>query len=370
MAEDRSRFAPFPGADTSLAAVFALLFGLIPFVPGAGLVAIVLGVFGLRAVAQGRPGKGMAIAGIVLGAFGTVFCCGPIGVFSWLITSSPSSSDTMAIYELDLATKRERLVVDLPGLDTCPVYLADGRAIVFEHGEPGTARLFAPGETDLYVSSSTGSATKLTSLAGAEHSPKLSPRTGDILFIHRAEDGRAVVGRIAPDGSSDAEWFDGTATQEHLLDAEWHPDERALAITRNKSLGSALRLHWFDLDTQTYERVTATEGLGDTSETDPVWTADGFFFAFRSEIILIKPDANELHTVLDRIDVSQMFYRDGRHLIIVNERYDRKAGLYEATLRNDRLDLTPLVLNDDIDGCADVSPDVSRVVYSRLTPPS
>lgn len=364
MADDRLRFGPFPGANTSLTAVFALLFGLLPFVPGAGLVAIAFGIVGLRAVRPGRPGKGMAIAGIVLGGFGTVLCCGPIAVFAWLASSFGSNQESMAIYEIDVATKREKLVVDLPGLDMCPVYLADGRSIVFEHAEPGGGRFLGRGDTDLYVLNTSGTPAKLTSLAGAEHSATLSPLTGDVAFVHTADDGRAVVGRIAL-GAGEPEWLDATETREHLLDAAWAPNEQAFAITRLQGLGSALRLYWFDLDTQSYERITATEGLGDTSETTPLWTEDGFFFAFKKSIILIKPDEAELHTVLEKIDVSDMYYRDNRHLIIANAAEGRAAGLYEATLRNGTLELQAVLLNEHIDGCADISPDVSRIVYSR-----
>lgn len=54
----------------SLMALFSLIFSLICFVPGAGLVGALLGIGGLVSIGKSRgrlTGKGLAITGLVLG---------------------------------------------------------------------------------------------------------------------------------------------------------------------------------------------------------------------------------------------------------------------------------------------------------------
>ncbi|HET8986916.1 MAG TPA: DUF4190 domain-containing protein, partial [Humibacillus sp.] len=69
-------YAPEAGQPTSTSglAIAALCCGLAAFIPVVGVIAIVLGVVALNQLrGTFRGGRGMAIAGIVLGALGTLF---------------------------------------------------------------------------------------------------------------------------------------------------------------------------------------------------------------------------------------------------------------------------------------------------------
>lgn len=58
---------------TSIAAVFSLVFGILLCLPGSGLLAAILGVVGISATKNNqRGGRGMAIAGLLLGLLGIV----------------------------------------------------------------------------------------------------------------------------------------------------------------------------------------------------------------------------------------------------------------------------------------------------------
>jgi hypothetical protein len=63
------------GSQTNGMAVAALVLGILTFVclgPVAGILAIIFGILGMKKANQTGTGKGMSIAGIVLGAVGTV----------------------------------------------------------------------------------------------------------------------------------------------------------------------------------------------------------------------------------------------------------------------------------------------------------
>lgn len=65
----------FPEQRTSVMAILSLVFSLICCIPGTGVLGIVLGIASVVAIAsaQGRlVGRGMAIAGIIIGVFTTV----------------------------------------------------------------------------------------------------------------------------------------------------------------------------------------------------------------------------------------------------------------------------------------------------------
>jgi hypothetical protein len=72
---------PGPPAGTDGVSIAALVTGIV----GTGPIALVLGIVGLNRVKKsGRSGKGMAIAGIVLGAVGTLALIGGVTMFTLL----------------------------------------------------------------------------------------------------------------------------------------------------------------------------------------------------------------------------------------------------------------------------------------------
>lgn len=74
---DQMDYEPVPTPSrVSMLAVASLVFGIVCCIPGAGLVALVLGGAGMMAIGRsdGRlAGRGMAIAGLVLGLLGTLW---------------------------------------------------------------------------------------------------------------------------------------------------------------------------------------------------------------------------------------------------------------------------------------------------------
>lgn len=370
MADAQEQPFPLPrprGADTSLAAVFALLFGLTPCLPGASLLAIALGVVGLRNVRRlGTPGRGLAITGIVLGSVSTVACSVPVASIAWILGGPGRHQDAYAIYEIDVATRAERLVVDLPGRDACPLYLPDG-SIVFEHQEPGDAG-FRSKHGDLYVVSADGTTKQLTSLPGIESSPTLAPDGDALAFLYGSADGRFHVGRLTLGDGAAPEPELLAPTELRLLDLEWAPAGEVLAVVTLHQVGAALRLHWIDLDAESpvYERITTTEGLGDTSESNPAWTPDGLYFTFARSIALLPSEpGQDIRTLLEEADTDDLQYRGERLFASVSHETERETGLYEATVTNGTLTLTPFLLHPDLTGCVEISPDLTRVLFSR-----
>jgi hypothetical protein len=87
----------------SIAALVTSLLGFlgaIAVVPVFGSIAgLILGIIGVnRTKINGKKGRGMAIAGIVLGALGVVLSIGAIVLWSWLIAQEPGTWEHITHY--------------------------------------------------------------------------------------------------------------------------------------------------------------------------------------------------------------------------------------------------------------------------------
>ena len=118
-----------PQAPISKLAVAAFLASLLVCVPGAGVLALVLGWLAHRRMNEARGrlrGEGFVAAAVALGLLGTVGQL--LAVFVWSSTLEffdelEAASSTLAVVEVDLETGARRILDDGPGEDTCPAWL-------------------------------------------------------------------------------------------------------------------------------------------------------------------------------------------------------------------------------------------------------
>ena len=99
------RAAPVAAPPTSWAAVTSLVLGLLACIPVVtGLGAIVFGWLGLRQTREGRGGRGLAIAGLVLGVISVLGWAG-VGLGGWSIYRNSEGPRLAAeAFLTDLAT--------------------------------------------------------------------------------------------------------------------------------------------------------------------------------------------------------------------------------------------------------------------------
>ena len=101
--------AAAPESKLSNAALFSLIIALVVCIPFGGIIAVILGIFGfMRTKEPGVRGRGLAIAGILLGIGNVVtqiivVAAGGIGLIMHLAGSAPSPQATTDSFIKDIA---------------------------------------------------------------------------------------------------------------------------------------------------------------------------------------------------------------------------------------------------------------------------
>jgi hypothetical protein len=111
-----------PMPKTSAAAVTALVMGLLFCIPGiTSLGAVLFGFIGISKTKNPMVrGRGMAIAGLILGIIGVLGWggCGGIGIYSWMSTSADRTVAQNFMQDVSAGKLTEATALVEPGVDT------------------------------------------------------------------------------------------------------------------------------------------------------------------------------------------------------------------------------------------------------------
>jgi Tol biopolymer transport system component len=162
-----------------------------------------------------------------------------------------------------------------PGIDSHPVWSADGRSLVFASTRDG-------GDFDLWQlaigdGSALGQPVQLTSGAGHEITPTIA-RDGTIAFTVVTETGPRAIDSHLELRTPNGEIRRLTAGPADSSPA-YAPDGRALAFARPRTFGAAANSELWILALDTHQATPVVE-LPLTEDSGPVWSPDGrFLFA-------------------------------------------------------------------------------------------
>jgi TolB protein len=160
------------------------------------------------------------------------------------------------IYEMDLRSRQLRQLTATQAIDTGPCYSPDGRQIVFESDRSGQQQLF--------VMNVDGSGQRqITAGDGRYSTPVWSPR-GDLIAFTKQIGGQFLIGVIKTDGSGERILTEGY----HNEGPSWSPNGRVIIFFRESpGEGGGPRLFTIDL-TGYNERPLKTS----TFASDPAWS--------------------------------------------------------------------------------------------------
>lgn len=163
------------------------------------------------------------------------------------------------IFEVDLATKASKKLTNHPAIDTSPSYSPDGSQIVFNSDRGGTQQL--------YIMNADGSDVKRISFGpGRYATPNWSPR-GDYIAFTKMAGGEFYIGVMYPDGTGERIIASG-----YLVEAPtWAPNGRVLMFFRQerKNMFGNAPIKLFTIDITGYnERMVVTPA----EATNPAWS--------------------------------------------------------------------------------------------------
>lgn len=160
------------------------------------------------------------------------------------------------IFEMDLVSRQLRQLTATNNIDTSPCYSPDGRQIVFESDRSG--------QQELYIMDADGSRQRqITGGDGRYSTPVWSPR-GDLIAFTKQIGGQFLIGVIKPDGSGERILTEGY----HNEGPSWSPNGRVILFFR-ESPGKAGGPRLFTIDLTGYnERPLPTPAFA----SDPAWS--------------------------------------------------------------------------------------------------
>jgi TolB protein len=160
------------------------------------------------------------------------------------------------LFEMDLQSRQMRRLTNDQAIDTGPCYSPDGRQIVFESDRSGRQQL--------HVMNADGSGIRqITGGEGRYSTPVWSPR-GDLIAFTKQIGGHFLIGVVQPDGRGERILTEGY----HNEGPSWSPNGRVIMFFRESpgETGGA-RLHTIDL-TGYNERRLPTPAFA----SDPSWS--------------------------------------------------------------------------------------------------
>lgn len=170
--------------------------------------------------------------------------------------------DTRAtsIVEIEVATRRERVVIDEPAINLDPAYGPDGRTLYYSSA--------AAGDLDLWrVDLAAGTRTRMTEAAGQEVQP-VPLADGRVAYIAKGAGNDVRVRNPADD--TDRVIASGPILSMTRIAAS--PDGRTLAVTWPKTDASGWTLVLYPVDGSPFP-IHLTAGQG--QPLTPAWTPDG-----------------------------------------------------------------------------------------------
>jgi TolB protein len=160
------------------------------------------------------------------------------------------------LFEMDLQSRQMRRLTNDRSIDTAPCYSPDGRQIVFESDRSGRQQLHV-------MNGDGGGQRQITGGEGRYSTPVWSPR-GDLIAFTKQIGGHFLIGVVQPDGSGERILTEGY----HNEGPSWSPNGRVIMFFRESpGEGGGPSLHTIDL-TGYNERRLPTPAFA----SDPAWS--------------------------------------------------------------------------------------------------
>ncbi len=199
-------------------------------------------------IASGRQRK--------LGNFRTMTFAPDFSPDGRLAVMSLAENGNSDVYSLDLQTNVQRRLTTDSAIDTSPSFAPDGQRLVFNSDRAGTP--------ELYVMNLDGSGVHRISFGSGRYgSPAWSPR-GDLIAFTKIQGGLFHIGVMRPDGS------DERLLTESTLDEgpTWSPNGRVILFAREDYQTNHSRL--FSIDVTGYNEREVPTPL---DASDPDWSS-------------------------------------------------------------------------------------------------
>jgi TolB protein len=161
------------------------------------------------------------------------------------------------LVEMDLRTRRTRMLTQDEKISTGPCFSPDARSIVFESDREGTQQLYIMGADG-------GGVRRLSTGDGRYSTPVWAPNRGEWIAFTKQLGGRFLIGVMKPDGSGERILTEGF----HNEGPTWCPNGRVLMFFREQP-GTNGGARLFTVDVTGYnERQVPTPSFA----SDPAWS--------------------------------------------------------------------------------------------------
>lgn len=178
---------------------------------------------------------------------------------------SQAQGGSTDIYLMNLRTRETRRLTNTPSIDTSPSMSPDGRSVVFNSDRGGTPQLYVmntDGSPRACASGGQDTACRITFGRGRYSTPVWSPR-GDLIAFTKQEGGRFYIGVIGADGKGER-----LLTEAYLDEGpDWSPNGRVIIYFRENSPGASPQLWSVDLSGRNERRLVTQ-----TDASDPAWS--------------------------------------------------------------------------------------------------
>lgn len=178
---------------------------------------------------------------------------------------SQAQGGSTDIYLMNLRTRETRRLTNTPSIDTSPSMSPDGRSVVFNSDRGGTPQLYVmntDGSPRACASGGQDTACRITFGRGRYSTPVWSPR-GDLIAFTKQEGGRFYIGVIGADGKGER-----LLTEAYLDEGpDWSPNGRVIIYFRESSPGASPQLWSVDLSGRNERRLVTQ-----TDASDPAWS--------------------------------------------------------------------------------------------------
>ena len=132
-----------------------------------------------------------------------------------------TSRDTLIVL-VDVASGRERVLIDTPTMDLDPVFAPDGRSVVYSSAEAGDFDLWR-------IDLASGAKTRLTTAKGQELSPQFVRDGRALVYVGKLDGSTDTIASLSLDGGAPRTLaWEGIASQLRLTGS---PDGRSFAAT-------------------------------------------------------------------------------------------------------------------------------------------
>ncbi len=172
---------------------------------------------------------------------------------------SVSVSGNTDIYVMDLSSRRVKKITNNLAIDTSPSFSPDDRQIIFNSDREGTQQLYV-------MDADGGNVRRISRGNGRYSTPVWSPR-GDLIAFTKQAGGKFSIGVMRPDGSGER-----ILTESYLDEGPtWSPNGRVIIFTRTTpSVGSTpgkSSLYSVDITGYNLRRIGTP-----TDASDPAWS--------------------------------------------------------------------------------------------------